>query len=91
MDEELTPQARSARATYLLIIRPPMTTGELVESLGVDRHAVYKIMDNLSLAGVPVYQPEKNYWTVEGGWAKRVFNDAGLVHTAASRGVPDLE
>jgi hypothetical protein len=41
-----------------------MTTRELMESLGVTKQGVYALMDNLTLGGVPVYQPGLGLWTL---------------------------
>lgn len=62
---DLTPQSRAARATYLLMLHREMHTAALVEALGYeDRHGVFHLMNNLSLGGVPVYQPQVGYWAI---------------------------
>ncbi|MCP4427163.1 MAG: hypothetical protein GY803_21970 [Chloroflexi bacterium] len=60
-----TPQARAARATYLLMQRGEMTTAALMNELGYRaRQSVYHLLDGLSLADVPVFQPREGYWAI---------------------------
>jgi len=62
---DLTPQSRAGRATYLLVLRGEMATSALAEELGyVDNHGVHHLMANLSLGGVPVFQPQAGYWAL---------------------------
>ena len=63
--DERTPQSRAALAVHLLHLRGEMTTAQLMSELGYkSRHGVYHLMDGLSLADVPVYQPEDGYWAL---------------------------
>jgi hypothetical protein len=53
---ELPPQARSARVTYLLMLRGALSTTEIMEATGITTNAgVNYIMDNVSLV-VPLYK-----------------------------------
>lgn len=85
MDEELGPQARAARATYLLVMRTlggahQLTSREIAEATGLGTAAgVRYLMDNLTLAGVPVWQPGPGLWALNtANWGKereRGWND----------------
>ena len=72
--QEYTPQAKAARATYLLMTNGRMSTEELSEAVGYQYRTDWNgsgignglsyLMDNISLAGVPVYEPERGYWEI---------------------------
>ena len=62
--DNLTPQGRAALVTYLLMKRESMTTRQLVEVTGITGAAVRSMMDNLSVAGVPVYKPAYGEWAI---------------------------
>lgn len=63
--DNMTAQSRAARATYLLMIRRSISTAELRAALGfMNVSSVYPLMDNLSAAGVPVYQPDIGLWAL---------------------------
>lgn len=65
--ENTTPQARAARATYLLMRYGPMTTEELMRQLGYKQRAsVEMLMNNLSIGEVPVQEGDGDYWVIEG-------------------------
>lgn len=62
-----TPQARAARATYLLMRYGPMTTEELMHKLGYKQRAsVEMLMNNLSIGEVPIQEWAGDYWGIEG-------------------------
>ena len=63
---ELTPHAKAARVTYLLMQRGRMTTRELSEVTGMSGNGVRYLMENLSLAGVPVWKPRHGEWALLG-------------------------
>lgn len=61
----LSPQARAARATYLLMLHGSVSTARLVDELGYgDGHGVWHLMNNLSQGGVPVFQPQPGTWCI---------------------------
>ena len=63
--DELTPTARGALATYLLMGVDEMSTGDLQDALGYKtRNGVRYSLENVSFAGVPVYQPRDGYWAI---------------------------
>lgn len=62
--DNLTPQGRAALVTYLLMKRESMTTRQLAEVTGITGAAVRSMMDNLSVAGVPVYKPGHGEWAI---------------------------
>lgn len=63
--DELTPQARAARVTYLLTQRRAMTTGELMEAAGLGSgRAVRYLMSNLTQAGLPIDRPAPGRWVL---------------------------
>ncbi len=62
---ELGPQARAAKATYLLMLNGEMRSRELADRLGyANTNGVSYLMDALSLAGVPVYRPHFGSWAI---------------------------
>ena len=66
--EELTPTARGALATYLLLSVDEMSTDSIMNSMGYkSRRGAQYLMDNLSFAGVPIYQPREGYWAINKG------------------------
>lgn len=63
--DELTPTARGALATYLLMCVDEMSTSHLREALGYKSgDGVRYNLDNLSIAGIPIYQPREGYWAI---------------------------
>ena len=64
-NEELTPQARAARVTYLLVMRGQMTTRQVAEEAGISPNGARYLMGNLSVV-LPVYQPEVGVWVLDG-------------------------
>jgi hypothetical protein len=64
-DKEFTGQARGGLAVYLLLTRGQMRTSEMMEALGYrSTVAVLHLMNNLSSAHVPVYQPTLGAWDI---------------------------
>ncbi|MBX3057455.1 MAG: hypothetical protein KF770_13385 [Anaerolineae bacterium] len=62
---DLTPQARAARAVYLLMIHREMRSSELAEALGyANTNGVAYLMDALTLGGVPVWRPQAGVWAI---------------------------
>ena len=62
--DELTPIARGALATYLLMAVDEMSTADLQRKLGYRTgNGVRYNLVNVSLV-VPVYQPREGYWAI---------------------------
>lgn len=62
---DLPPQARAARITYLMVLRGRLTAEEIREMTGIQsRRGALRLMDNISLGRVPVYQPEPGVWEI---------------------------
>jgi hypothetical protein len=79
--DELSPQGRAALTTYLLALRGEMTTGEIVEAVGLGSgHAARAMLANLSSAGVPVYQPQRGCWALYGEELARRFGQSSAPH-----------
>lgn len=79
---ELTPQAKAALATYLLMMYEEMTTAEICRHTGITtRQGVLYLMDNLSSGGVPVYQPTPGRWAISPGGRRNRANVAAVTDT----------
>ncbi len=62
-DLDLTPQARAARATYLLMTHGRMSTSELIRELGYTQsNSVMFLMDSIS-STLPVMRND-GYWEI---------------------------
>lgn len=65
-EDKLTAHGKAGLAPYLLAIRAEMTTAELKRALGLESSSgIHYLMDNLSFAGVPVYQPGHGLWAID--------------------------
>ena len=64
MAVDMTPQSRAALVTFLLMQKVEMTTAELADATGISGAGVRYLMDNLSLAGVPIYKPCHGHWAI---------------------------
>lgn len=66
-ESSLAGQAKAARATFLLMTRGQMRTAELMEELGYQStEGVRFLMNNISLAHVPVWNPDRGVWAIQG-------------------------
>lgn len=64
--EDLTPQGRAARITYLLVLHHEMSTQQIAAQIGLKNgNGIRSIMDNISVAGIPLYQPEPGFWAID--------------------------
>lgn len=74
MEEELTPQAKAAKATLYLLVRGSVPTRELMEVTGMHSPAgISFLMGNLSQAHIPVIQPEHGHWAVLEEWRQDIL------------------
>lgn len=53
-DREYAARAKSARLTYLLMLRGSMTVDGAAREMECSRWNVYRVIDCISLAGVPI-------------------------------------
>lgn len=60
--EELTPQARASKVTWLLVNQGELTTADIVNATGLSDVGARYLMDNLSLGGVPFWKPGPGRW-----------------------------
>lgn len=60
--EELTPQARASKVTWLLVNRGELTTADIMDATGLSDVGSRYLMDNLSLGGVPFWKPGPGRW-----------------------------
>ncbi len=75
-ESSLVGQAKAARATFLLMTRGPMRTAELMEELGYQStEGVRFLMNNISLGHVPIWNPDRGVWAVQ-GFEKSSLNES---------------
>lgn len=61
-ESDLTPQAKSAKVTWLLARHGELTTRRICELTGLSDVGARYLMDNISLADVPVWKPAPGIW-----------------------------
>lgn len=79
-ERELTAHGKGGLVVWLLMVDGPMRTAELREAIGLKESGFRDVMDNLSVADVPIYQPRRGWWDID---------RTNL--SARDRGVPQLE
>lgn len=61
----LSPQSRAARVAYVIYFRGRLTNEQIKDLTGIgSRSGIHRLMNNLSLGRVPVYQPEDGVWAL---------------------------
>lgn len=63
-EDELTPQSRAAKVTWLLAQGHELTTAEIMAATGLTGMGVYYLMKNLDLADIPLFQPATGRYQV---------------------------
>ena len=62
---DLTAHGKAAVITYLLVRTREITNAQIREKAGIKTlPGVYYLMDNLSQAGIPIWQPRPGVWSL---------------------------